>query len=148
MDCFVCNVSVDPSQLGIDLRDIDPEDDARAVVRGHLSVEEVVEATEGLFSRFIQDTLARDAFAPAHARILDLERLGPRPTDLRSQLSLGLRLFRKHLAREFLETVIGPARGSPRYTLCRLDELRGAGDRVVFSCTAHARNPEAEDVTA
>ena len=136
MDCFVSNVPVDPSLLVVDLRGVAPEDDSSVIVRCHLGVREVVDATEGLFARFVEDTLAREALEPASHRVLYPARLGPQPLDLRSQLSLGLRLFREHLAREFLETLLESPSRSPRYALCSLDELRGTGDRIVFSGTA------------
>ena len=136
MECFVSNVPVESSLLAVDLRDVDPDDEGSVVVRCHLSIREVVDATEDLFARFVEDTLAREAFEPTKKRIIDPAKLGPQPLDLRSQLSLGLRLFREYLAREFLDTLLGDTSRSPRYALCSLDELRGTGDRIVFSSTA------------
>ena len=140
MECFVANAPADPSLLVVDLREV-PAEASTVIVRCHLSVDAVLDATEDLFARFIEDALERDASASEEPRILDPAKLGKKPTQLGSQLSYGLKILREHLPREFLEALLGKTRGTPRFALRRLDELRGTGDRIVFSATALELNP-------
>lgn len=143
MECFVANVSVDPSVLGVRGHDFgvrDPEPPS-VIVRGHLSTEDLVLRTADLYAQFIEDTLAQDLLEPEYARLLETTGLGEDATDLRTHLSLGLRVFREFIPQTFLEAVLVPPPTTPRYRLYTLDELRGTHGRIIFSGTAAVIEP-------
>lgn len=138
MECFVANDPIDPGLLGVRGHDfgLGKPSGPSVIVRGHLATDVLVERTEGLFAQFMDDTLAQDLLEPEYARLLETTGLGPDANDLRSHLSLGLRIFREFIPQTFLETLLAPPPAVPRYRLCTLDELRGTHGRVIFSGTA------------
>lgn len=138
MECFVSTVPIDPVFLGIHATDFGQR--GEETIRGHMSVVEFIAATGDLYTRFVEGALASGPLAP------DLEFLvqaveGTDAANLSAHLSVGLRLFREHLPKAFLEALFVPRNTKVRYMVCSLEELRRTDDRIVFNCTARPETP-------
>jgi hypothetical protein len=143
MECFVANEPVDAGLLGVRSHDFGVSDPVgpSVVIRGHLATDLFIDRAERLFEQFIEDTLAQDLLEPEYARLLETTGLGEDAGDLRTHLSLGLRVFREFIPQTLLETLLAPPPPAPRYRLCTLDELRGTHGRIIFSGTAEVIEP-------
>lgn len=145
MECFVRNAVVDTTQIRV--RDPGfgtPIDSGEvATIRGLLSADEAELRLGELFTRFMEEVRSE------HARG-DLEEAYhwalQGSTQLHSNLSLSLRIFRELLPQAFLMTLLGVDDTSDpvRYLFNSLDELRGLNGNLVFTGTARVCEVEAK----
>lgn|GEM_PF-2218201 len=135
MECFVSNALIETAQVGLHPTDFGQSMDAGILLRGHLSVDEVIAAAQPLYARFMKDSAAHDGLGPEFTALIRAAERGTSPRKLGHNLPLGLRVFRELMPHAFLSAVL-PRPASPRYLITGLEELRGVNERIVFSGVA------------